>query len=108
MRGNITKRGAHSWRLKFDAGRDPATGKRATKFITVRGTRKQAEAELARLVASHDAGTMVEPSKLTVARYLHTWIATAATLRLTPKTASDMRSFNGRSIPTSADLSCRS
>ena len=31
MKGNITKRGENSWRLKFDAGRD-ATGKRKTQY----------------------------------------------------------------------------
>jgi hypothetical protein len=41
MSGNVTRRGQHSWRLKFEAGdRDPATGKRATRFLTVRGTKR--------------------------------------------------------------------
>ena len=31
MRGSLTRRGAHSWRLKFDTERDPATDKRITK-----------------------------------------------------------------------------
>jgi len=31
-RGNITKRGASSWRLKYEAGEpDPLTGKRQTR-----------------------------------------------------------------------------
>ena len=46
MRGNITRRGKASWRLKFDLGTDPATGKRQTQFVTMRGTKKEAEAEL--------------------------------------------------------------
>ena len=86
MRGSLTRRGAHSWRLKFDIERDPATDKRITKYVTIRGTRKQAEAELARLLAAHGAGTLVEPSKMTVAVYLRSWLTTAATLTLSPKT----------------------
>jgi hypothetical protein len=39
MIGNITRRGANSWRLKFDIGRDTA-GKRITRYLTVRGTKK--------------------------------------------------------------------
>ena len=91
MRGSITRRGKHSWRLKFDTERDPVTGKRTTRLITHRGTRKQAEAELARLLTAHDAGTLVEPSKTTLAVYLRKWIETAATLHLTPKSAERYR-----------------
>ena len=29
MRGSITRRGKHSWRLKFDIERDLVTGKRS-------------------------------------------------------------------------------
>jgi integrase len=87
MRGNITRRGRISWRLKLDIGRDPVTGRRLTRFATVRGTKRQAEAELARLVAAHDIGTLVEPSKTTLADYMRSWIETAATLRLSSKTA---------------------
>src|SRR5262245_6127061 len=74
MRGTITKRGRASWRIKFDTGRDPFTGRRTTKFITVRGSRKDAQRELARLVAAAHDGTLVEPSKTTVADYLHAWL----------------------------------
>jgi integrase len=69
MRGTIIRRGKHSWRLKFDAERVPGAA-RATKYVTVRGTRKQAESELARLLTAADAGTLVEPSKTTVAEFV--------------------------------------
>ena len=91
MRGSIIRRGKHSWRLKFDTERDPVTGKRITKLVTVRGSRKQAEAELARLLAAHGAGTLIEPSKATIAVYMRSWIETAATLVLSPKTAERYR-----------------
>jgi hypothetical protein len=53
MTGNITRRGSHSWRIKYEAGeRDPKTGKRQTKFATVRGTKKAAQMELTRLLAA--------------------------------------------------------
>ena len=69
MRGSIIRRGVRSWRLKFDAERAPGAA-RATKYVTVRGTRKQAESELARLLTAADAGTLVEPSKTTVAEFV--------------------------------------
>ena len=39
MKGNITRRGRNSWRLKFDRGRD-ANGKRLITYMTVRGTKR--------------------------------------------------------------------
>jgi len=63
MSGNITRRGAHSWRLKFEAGeRDPVTGKRQTRYLTVRGTKKDAQRELIRHLADVENGTAVDPS----------------------------------------------
>ena len=41
MRGNLTKRGKASWRLKFDLGADPVTGKRLTQFATVRARKRK-------------------------------------------------------------------
>jgi hypothetical protein len=32
MTGHIRSRGENSWELKFDLGRDPATGKRASRY----------------------------------------------------------------------------
>jgi integrase len=90
-RGNITRRGAKSWRIKFDIGTDPATGRRLTRFVTIKGSKQQAWAELTRLVAAFDAGTLVEPSKATIADYTRSWLDTAATLTLSPKTAERYR-----------------
>jgi integrase len=87
MTGNITRRGAHSWRLKFEAGeRDPVTGKRATRFVTVRGTKKEAQRELTRLLGRVDSGTYVEASALTVAEYLDRWLTAHAQHTVSAKT----------------------
>ena len=96
--GNITRRGANSWRLKFDIGRHPISGERETRLVTVRGTKKQAQAELTRLLAAHNAGTLVEPSTLTIAQYMRSWIATAETLSISPKTAERYRQLIERQI----------
>lgn len=74
--GNITKRGRTSWRLKFEGGpRDPQTGKRKIEYVTFRGTKRDAQVELARLVAAVGDATYVEPSKLTVALHVAARIA---------------------------------
>src|SRR5215813_14252458 len=72
-RGNITKRGKNSWRIKFDVGTD-ASGKRLTRYVTVKGKRQDAQRELTRLLREADAGTLPEPSNMTVAEYLRGWL----------------------------------
>lgn len=78
MRGSILQRHKGSWSLIIDLGYqpDPATGlrKRKQKWITFRGTRKQAETKLNDLVRAADRGEFVEPSKTTVSEWLKEWI----------------------------------
>ncbi len=97
-RGNITRRGRSSWRLKYEAGEaDPTTGKRATRFVTVRGTKKDAQRELTRRLAEIDEGVAVDPSHLTVAEYLRAWFDGSAT-GVTPKTLERYRELAERQI----------
>jgi hypothetical protein len=53
MRGNITRRGKNSWQLKFDV--PSINGKRQQRYATVRGTFKDAQKELTRLLGEADA-----------------------------------------------------
>jgi integrase len=73
MRGNITRRGKSSWRIKFDV--EPIGGARQIRYVTIKGTRKDAEAELARLLNAVNAGTFVDPSNMTVSEWLRKWLA---------------------------------
>ena len=73
MRGNITRRGKNSWRLKFDVGIDGA-GKRQTRYVTVKGKRQDAQRELTKLLGLSDAGTLPEPNKSTVKEYVQAWL----------------------------------
>ena len=74
MRGNITRRGKGSWRIKFELGKDPVTGKRQTRYHTVRGTRARAQAEAAKIIAGAVTGTYVDPSRETVAQFAERWL----------------------------------
>src|SRR5262245_55434732 len=74
MRGSVQRRGRQSWRIKYDL---PGAAKRETRYVTVRGTRRDAERELAKLMHAVHDGTLVEPSKATVADYLHLWLGNA-------------------------------
>lgn len=73
MSGHIRRRGSNSWELKFDAGTD-GSGKRKTRYASFRGTKREAQIEMAKLIAADAAGTSGEPSKITVAEYLRSWI----------------------------------
>jgi integrase len=74
MRGNITRRGKTSWRIKFDTEPDGVTGERRIRYVTIKGTRRHAEAELARLLDAAHRGILPDTSKLRVENYLRQWL----------------------------------
>jgi len=88
-RGSIRRRGKRSWQIRFDDGVDVATGRRKARQFTVKGTRQDAQRELTRLLGSADAGTLPEPSKMTIADYLREWLE--GTHGLSKKTAERYR-----------------
>lgn len=49
----------------IDLGRDPATGKRKRLVRGFKGTKREAEQELARLPVEYEKGTQVQPSRMT-------------------------------------------
>jgi hypothetical protein len=73
MRGNLTRRGKSSWRLKYDLGTD-AAGNRQRRYVTLRGTKTQAQAEAAKILASLAGGMHVDPSGETVAAFVERWL----------------------------------
>ena len=91
MRGHVQQRGVRTWRLKFDVGRNPGTGKRSTRFVTFHGTKREAQSELARLIAAVKSGNLIDSSKVTVATYLRSWIEIAEAISISPKTAERYR-----------------
>jgi integrase len=86
MAGHIRRRGKQSWELKFDTGPDAVTGKRRIRYQSFKGTKKDAQVELAKLVAAHSTGDSVDPSKLTVAEFLDRWERDWASSNVSPKT----------------------
>jgi hypothetical protein len=102
MTGHVQRRGKRSWRIKFDIGRDPATGKRQTQFHTFRGTKKQAEAEAeaVRLIAAANSGQYIEPSKVTIAEFVDRWLRIARRRTSPTRLSHGMSSCcDGRSAP---------
>jgi integrase len=86
MTGHVRRRGERSWELKFDAGSDPATGRRITRYSSFRGTKREAEVQLAKLITAAANGDQVDPSKLTVNEFLDRWERDWCAGNVSPKT----------------------
>jgi integrase len=85
--GHIRQRGKQSWQLKFDLGRDPSSGKRLSRYVSFQGTKREAQAELNRLLNRRNEGTYVDPTKMSVAEYLEHWLSVDIERRVARKTA---------------------
>ena len=69
-RGTIKSRSPGSYRIRYTLGRDPVSRRRRFGTATVRGTRKEAEQELVRLLRTVHTGEHVDPSRVTVGDWL--------------------------------------
>jgi integrase len=95
--GHIRQRGKNAWEIKFDVGTDPLTGRRITKYHSVKGTKREAQAELVRLKAAADRGEYIDPSRLTLAEFLDRWETWAAT-QVSAKTLERYRELSAHHI----------
>ena len=68
--GHVRRRGKRSWELKYDIDADPQTGQRRIRYASVKGTKRDAEAELVRLMAKANRGDHVDASKATLGEFL--------------------------------------
>jgi integrase len=69
--GAVDQRGPDVWRLRYRTG-----GKRFTR--TVKGTRREAQQELRRLLRTADTGAHVPPGKITLKEWIEQWLAMGA------------------------------
>ncbi len=74
MRGSIVKRSKDSWTIILNLGRDPSTGKRKQQWVTVRGTKTDAERKLTELQNQLDSGGYIKPSKEIFGTFLQRWL----------------------------------
>ncbi|MCL0048213.1 site-specific integrase [Dehalococcoidia bacterium] len=87
MRGHIVKRYKGSYTIVLELGRDPATGKRKQQWISVKGTKKDAEKRLAEMLHQLDTGNFVKPGKANLGNFLEQWLKDYAWPNLAPRTA---------------------
>jgi integrase len=83
--GHIRARSPGAFEIRYSLGNDPATGKRRIATATVRGSRKDAERELRRLLRAVDTGEHVNPNRITVRAWLATWLS-AVQAEVAPRT----------------------
>lgn len=82
--GHIRERSPGSFEIRYSLGTDPATGRRKIATTTVRGSRKEAERELRRLLRTLDTGEHVDPTRMTVQEWLESWLS-ATRQEIAPK-----------------------
>ncbi|MHB8084201.1 MAG: tyrosine-type recombinase/integrase [Dehalococcoidia bacterium] len=87
MRGHIVKRYKGSYTIVLNLGKDPETGKPKQQWISVKGTKKNAEKRLAELLHDLDKGTFIKPEKVTVKEYLERWLKDNVLPNVAPRTA---------------------
>ena len=87
MRGHIVKRYEGSYTIVLNLGIDPATGKRKQQWVSVKGTKKDAEKKLAELLHQLDTGTFMKPGKTKLADYLERWLQDYVKPNLAPRTS---------------------
>jgi integrase len=75
LRKDWKRRGSEKRFVVIIEGPRDGTGKRKQYWTTVWGTRLDAERKRTELLAQHDRGIWIPPSKLTVERYLEEWLA---------------------------------
>lgn len=74
MKGHLEERSPGVWRLFYDLGADPVTGRRRLRSRTFRGDRRGAERQLAIVVGEAAAGVLPDPRGVTVAQFADRWL----------------------------------
>ena len=87
MRGHITKRSKNSYSIAVSLGKDTTTKKYKYQWVSVKGTKKDAEKRLSELLHQLDNGTFIKPGKTTLAEYLEKWLKDYVWPNLAPRTA---------------------
>ena len=73
VKGSIRQRSAGTWELTVDQGRD-GLGRRQRRFVTVRGTKAQAQRHLRELLSTIDRGLDLPPDKVLLRDWLDRWL----------------------------------
>ena len=97
MAGQIVPRGKGVFTVRVFIGRD-ANGKRDYRNQTVKGSKKDAQALLNKLLREKDMGTLTESSRMSLNDYLDHWLETAIKPRVRTRTYEDYKGIARRYI----------
>lgn len=86
MRGCIKSRGKNTYSVIINLGKNPTTGKFKQRWVTVNGSKKDAEKRLSELLHQQDTGALMQPDKTTMTDYLNRWLSDYARPNLSPRT----------------------
>lgn len=98
MRGHIIKRYKNSYTIVLSLGIDPSTGKHRQQWVSIKGTKKEAEKRLAELLHQLDTGTYLKPGKTTLSEFLERWLEEYVWPNLAPRTAEGYQSIVRRHL----------
>jgi integrase len=88
-RGSITERGKGTYLLRVYRGTDEGTGHRKYHNETVKGTRRDAEKALTRILRELDTCSYVPVAKQSLEEYLRHWLENVARYSMSGRTLSD-------------------
>ena len=80
MTGSIRNRGRGTWGLTISLGRDP-NGRRIRRYFTFKGTKRDAERELRRLLAEFEVAPMPVAERISLRDWFPRWIEEYGTVR---------------------------
>lgn len=93
MNGHIRKRQnvkGVSWQIVIELGVDNK-GKRKRICKTIKGTKKEAQKLMNKMLNDLNTGTYIEPSKINLAKFLRDWLETYVKPNLSPNTTAGYR-----------------
>jgi len=74
VKGHVRRRG-DAWRIFYDLGPDPLTGRRRLRSATVHGSRDEAERRLQIILGKVAEDAMPDPQKTTVSQFAGRWLS---------------------------------
>jgi len=93
MRGHIIKRYKNSYSIVLNLGIDSVTGKRKQQWVSIKGTKKEAEKRLSELLTQLDTGSFMKPGKTTLSEFLERWLKDYVRPNLAPRTSEGYESI---------------